>query len=108
MTTPDYVKQLTNLLRMDKGPMWERMRVLFRGKGLDPATLVLADSFEDDDQFEFGLIVTPSGEVFQYGYDYRGKDISDGFFREWQNLTDRYKNTPYHEQIKIALKLVGS
>src|SRR6185312_11146523 len=59
-------------------PLFRRVAELVGAKGIDPRTAVLADFFEDDKSFYFGLLTTPAGQVFQFGYDYRDADPTEG------------------------------
>jgi len=67
--------------------------------------VIIADLFPDDYCFDFGLVVTGEGNVFQFGYVYPPNEEEKGKFTEWNELTEKWKQTPYAEQIKVALLL---
>jgi hypothetical protein len=73
-------------------------------KGVDPATAVLADFFSDDNSFYFDLLVTPSGRVFQFGYDHLHRPAEQGALTEWEDLTSSWREGRYSEEIGRALK----
>ena len=105
--TVQRIEEFTHLLRSSDDLLWSRLRFLLREKGLDPQTLLVAESFPDDGQFEFGLIVTQDRKAFQFGFDYLHKTVEEGIFSEWEDLTDHYRETPYDEQISAALKMLS-
>ena len=106
MASPrERILELTHLLREGEDPFWARLRSLFSDKGIDPSTSILADCFPDDTAFEFGIIVTFDGHVFQFGFDYLHRSVDDGTLSEWVELTERHATTPYHAEIAEALAL---
>jgi hypothetical protein len=102
----DYIRNLTELLHTDEDPLWARLRCLLKEKGLDPQTVLLADCFPDDTNFEFGLVVTADRRASQCGFDYLRRPIEEGIFSEWVDLTETYNATPYSTQIATALKML--
>lgn len=107
-TTEEDIVELTTLMRTSDDPFWTRLRELLREKGLDPQTTLLADCFPDDASFEFGLLVTPDRRCIQFGFDYLHKSVGEGVFSEWEDLTDRYRVTPYDQQFSVALDMIGT
>jgi hypothetical protein len=87
-------------------PLLARVADLIGTKGIDPRTAVLAEFFQDDDSFYFGLLTTPAGQVFQFGYDYLHAAPTEGSFSEWNDLTSGWRDSPYSEQVEPALKMV--
>jgi hypothetical protein len=105
-TEQEEIRALTTLLRMNTDPFWSRLRDLFRDRGVNPDQAVLAECFPDDTSFEFGIVVSLGGSVFQFGFDYRNRPIADGILTEWVDLTTRFQSTPYHSSIDEALLLL--
>lgn len=99
------IEYLTALLRMDEDPFWNRIRQLLCERGIGVETVLLADCFPDDAQFEFGLVVGAGGRVFQFGIDYLEKRVEEGTFTEWHELTERWQSTPSRGQISSALEM---
>jgi hypothetical protein len=100
------IEQLTALLRSAEDPFWNRIRYLLHERGFSVVTGLLADCFPDDEQFEFGLMVGADGRVFQFGLAYLHRQVEEGIFSEWVELTDRWQSTPYREQISCALEML--
>jgi hypothetical protein len=86
--------------------MWARMRRLLEERGVSPGTSVLATSFPDDTNFEFGVVVTSNRRVYQFGLDYLHKPVEQGVFREWVDLTDRHASSPYHDDVAAAFAVL--
>jgi hypothetical protein len=102
----DQVRELTALLRSSQDPLWSRLRDLLSERGVEPGGAVLAECFPDDTSFEFGVVVTAAGSVFQFGFDYLNKQIAEGIFSEWEDLTSRFRSTPHSASIEEALKVI--
>jgi hypothetical protein len=97
------IRKNTKTMKESDQPLWVRIRELLQQKGLDPAGVVLAYSYPEDLNFEYGIIVTADEQVFQYGFDYLHKNISDGIFTEWNDITANYQSSPYKYLIEKAL-----
>ncbi len=102
----DRVQELTTLLRSSNDAFWSRLRDLLSQRGVGPTRAVLAVCFNDDTSFEFGIVVADDGSVFQFGFDYLNKEIPEGVFSEWEELTNRFRSTPHRESVEAALELV--
>ena len=87
--------------------MWVRTRQLLEERGVSPSTSILATSFPDDTSFEFGVVVTSDGRVYQFGLDYLHKPVEEGVFTEWVDLTDRHSSSPYSDDVAAALGLLA-
>ena len=93
------------LLHHSSDPMWVRIRSLLARKGIDPQSTILVEVFPDDYQLIFGLIVTSDDLVYQFDYNYRDTNISNGTFSKWTDLTNNYENTPYSKLIISAFRI---
>ena len=100
------IELFTKLLRTSADPLWARHRELLIGRGIDPRTSILAESFPDDTNFEFGILVTADGRVIQFGLDYLDKDVDEGEFSEWEDITDRYLDSPYSDSASTAVEML--
>jgi len=89
-------------------PVFARLRELVQAKGIDPNTAVIADFFPDDTSFYFGILVTPEARVFQLGYDYLHAAETEGKLSEWNELTQSWRTSLYHEEVRAALEFVGA
>ena len=100
------VQDLTGLFRTSAEPLWVRLRQAVRERGVEPATSVLAESFEDDENFEFGILVTCDRRVIQYGFRYSDPSLSDGELTEWNDVTERKDSIPHSSQAATALSML--
>ena len=62
------LQERTHLLRTDLSPMFERLRLLFSERGVDPKAAQLAQLFSDDNSLQYGIVVAPNGQVFEFDY----------------------------------------
>jgi len=99
------IVQVTNYLRNSKDLLWVRLKQLLEGKDLDLNSLILAESFEDGDDLEFGVVVTRAGKVFKFDMSYLGKSIEQGEFISWEEISDSWTGSPYHNRIQSSLEL---
>jgi len=98
-------KELTSLLRTSEDAFWNRLRDLLRTRGVDPNESTLVECFPDDNSFEFGILIAPDGRVIQFGFDYLHRPIDEGQLSEWEDLTDRWPDSPYRESVGAAIEL---
>lgn len=107
MTSEQIVREHTTLLRHGSDPLWVRLRVLLRQKGLKPEQVVLAESFTDDENCEFGVIVTPDRRIFSYDLIFDENDMEHAQFAGWTELSDTPDVTECYDLIPHAMKLLG-
>lgn len=100
------IHELTGLFRASTEPFWIRLREVVRERGIDPDTSLLADSFEDDVNFEFGILVTRDRHVIQYGFQYFDPSFRDGKLTEWNDLAELWSSSPYRSEVSIALSML--
>jgi hypothetical protein len=100
------VRMQTGLLRNGTGGRAVGVRRCLLEKGIDPTTGVVAEWFPDDSSFDFGVFVAANGEVYQFGYDYLNRDEGEGTFREWENLTESWSESPYTDSVEAALAVL--
>ena len=98
------IESFTDLLRRSEDPFWARLRDLLRERGLDPQELILAVSSEEGDGLEFGIVVSKRPCVCQFVFEYRDKDVSEGTFYEWNDLTNGFRDTPYRQDVVEAFR----
>jgi hypothetical protein len=72
------IGQLTQLLRASDDPFWRRLRQLLTAKHIDLSSTLVVQCFPDDQDFEFGIIVTKPRSVFQFGLEYLHRSVEDG------------------------------
>ena len=106
MSKTQIPSEITETIRNSNNAFALGIRRCLEGKGIELSTSIIADLFPDDYCFDFGLVVTNKNEVFQFGYSYPPNQEEKGEITEWNNLTEKWKNTPYAEQIKAAHMLL--
>jgi hypothetical protein len=106
MTAQEEIQSYTGLFRGGTEPLWIRLREVVRERGVDPDTSLLARSHEDDENFEFGIIVTGDRHVIQYGLRYSDPSGIDGKLTEWNDLTERWVSSPYSPEVSTALSIL--
>ena len=103
-----YIEELTQLMHKSEDPFWSRIRELLKEKGLELNKSILVDCFPDDEDFEFGIVLTKEQTVFQFGFNYSNRPVDKGKFSEWKNITKTWQASPYRKQIEISLQMVES
>ena len=64
MDHSDDIRARTELMRTSvERPYWVRLRDLLHERGINPNEAVMAQSFPDDGQLEFGIVVTPEAKL---------------------------------------------
>jgi hypothetical protein len=100
------VVALTDQLRTSGDAVWTAVRRELARRGIDPQHTLVATAFPDDDRFEFGIVVTEDGHVFQYGYSYLHSTEDAGEFTEWVNETDRWQSRPNSADVSAAFEVL--
>ena len=96
-------KELTSLLRTGNDPLWIRLREIIERRELDVETLALAVSHEDDQNYEYGVLVSKSGQVFEFGLSYQDRQIEEAEVVEWNDRTNDWKDWYHSNDVKSAL-----
>jgi hypothetical protein len=105
-TEKQEIGEITKVLQSSPEELWERIRFLLKEKGVDPGSSIVACSYLEDLCFEYGIVVNEDGKVYQYGFDFLNKKISEGTFKEWNDITDTYYKLHHSREIEIALQMV--
>ena len=93
---------MTSALLHGDDVLWDRLRVLLQERGIAPDDALLLDLFPDDTKLEFGLLITPDGRCISFDFDYLDREIADGVFSGWSDLTDRWQATPYADLFRVG------
>lgn len=102
------VAELTRLLRSSQEPLWARLREELTSRGLEPSQVALAVSHEDDEDFEYGVVVSPEGGVYEFGFSYLGRSTEEGEIVEWNNISARWADGWYHRsEVEQAIKFLS-
>jgi len=107
----DSAVESTRLLRGDDDPMWARLRTLMTERGFDPQRVALATFFPDDTNTEFGVVVTPAGEVYEFDLVYGKGDLTQqaatATITDWRDRTEWWRDTPHRNEIESAFRLLA-
>lgn len=95
------VEELTELLRND--PNWSDLRKALSGKNLKPDNVLLAGFIEDEEENEFGAIITQDGKVYEYE---RNTSDENNEFSKWQLVEDINELLNTFEAIDVAIKMI--
>lgn len=98
------VDELTEMLRSD--PSWEDLRKALSMRGFAADEVLLAGFMEDEENGEYGAIVTRSGQVYEYERD-TGCDAPAGFKR-FERVADPSKlSREAYPAVEVALRRVA-
>jgi hypothetical protein len=93
------VDQLTRLLRASDDELWRSLREALVLQGVDPGRSHLAASSAEDDDSEFGVLVTETAAVVQFLWQ-----PSSSSFVEWVPITDWWHDSPYRTEVEAAMR----
>ena len=100
----------TRLLREGKNPLHVRLRVLLADKGIDGSTCVLAAFFPDDTNMEFGVVVTPERQVYEFDFYYGPGDLTNrvatAYIGDWRDSSDWWQSSPSRGYVEDALSML--
>ncbi len=78
---------------------------------MDPDHVALAELFPDDTDMEFGTVVVPDGQVFEFDLVYGKGDLKTAagtaIIGDWRDRTDWWRDTPFRPQIESAFRFLG-
>jgi len=100
----DRMTELTASLRASDEKLFPRLRCLLAERGIDPVTSVLVELFSDEREFEYGIVVTRDGGVFQFGLDCMGRAPDDADLIEWIDWTRTYHLAAFRGHVEAALE----
>jgi hypothetical protein len=100
----------TRLLREAKDPLYVRLRVLLADKGIDASTCVLAAFFPDDTNMEFGVVVTPERQVYEfdlyYGPGNLTNQVATAYFGDWRDRSGWWEASPSRGDVEDAMRML--
>ena len=101
------IAELTSSLRLRDDGVYPRLRRLLEERGIEPATSVLVEMFSDEREFEYGIVVTEEGSVFQFGLDRMGRSPESAELIEWIDWTRTYHLAAFRGHVDVALAYLG-
>jgi hypothetical protein len=97
--------ELTASMRGSYEALFPRLRELLEGRGIDPNRSTLVEMFSDDRGFEYGIVTTPDGGVYQFGLDCMGRTPDAAELIEWIDWTRTYHLAAFRGHVEVALKM---
>ncbi len=107
--SPDYIQQITTATAWIRGQgdlTSARIGILLRDKGVDPGTVICVKIFPDTRFPESGIVITPQKKIYQFGFNPSFFSPHQAVFDDWHDLTERYSNHQWRDEILAGLMLV--
>jgi hypothetical protein len=84
---------------------WSSMRRLLNEKDIDPSTTILAESFEDDEDEDIGVLITSDGSVVEWRRRYSDEDPETDAIIAWRDITTSWRGGPWYEEVEAGFEL---
>ena len=101
------IAELTSSLRESEEGLFPRLRQLLKERSVDPACSVLVEMFSDVREFEYGIVVTREGKVFQFGLDCLGRSADSAELIEWVDWTRTYEYAAFRQHVEAAKSMLS-
>lgn len=92
-------------VQLRASPWWASMRRLLGQRGVDPATTVLSDVFDEADDVDVGVLVTVAGAVISWRRRYDVERPNDDRFIEWVDITGDWRAGPWRDVVEPGREL---
>lgn len=96
-----------------RAPLFQRFSAVVRARGMDPDSVLIVEFEPEGVATYVGLLVTRSGNVFQFRYDDDQSRDPSGQLLEWSDITDtwrdmtgKWKTFEYQERLAQTLEYV--
>lgn len=93
---------MTRTLR--RSAWWRSFRAELTARGIDPGTVTLVDSFDDDENIDVGLLQTEDRQLIAWRRRYSDEDPSTDQILEWHDVTDTWHSTPWRSTAAAFLE----
>lgn len=99
------VEELTDLLRNDIG--WSDLKNVLSENGFYVNDILLASFIEDDEENEYGLLVTKEKKIYEYARSITNEENNENYFtyKELTKLEEAFEQYP---QLNAAFKMIDS
>ena len=99
------VLELTELLRNDED--WQDLRNILTRNGFNISRIALVSFMEDDEENEYGVIVTKDIKISEYSRSTQnGKNSEDNFIIK--DITNEKDKIDKYPQISVAIDMIKS
>ena len=101
-------------VQLRASPWWASMRRLLKERGVNPATSVLGDGFDDDVvegaageelSIDTGVLLTDAGAVIAWRRRYDDERPELDEIIEWDDITEGWRAGEWRERVEAALAL---
>jgi hypothetical protein len=97
------VEELTNFLRNDAD--WKDLRDIIYGHGFVVVEIFLVSFYEDEDENEYGVIVTKDKKTYEYTRS-TASDMNNEEHFKIIEITKSNKDIAKYPQIRVAYKMI--
>ena len=98
--------ELTEAMRGSDEKLFPGLRGILEDRGIDPNGATLVELFSDDRGFEYGIVTTREGGVYQFGLDCMGRMADEAELIEWIDWTRTYHLAAFRSHVEVALKMI--
>jgi hypothetical protein len=103
----EWIQSITRLMRSGEHPLWVRLRELLRERGIDPDNAILAESVEDGEDLEYGVVVTKDRQVFEFELDFSEAPMEQSQFSVWRDVTHSLDAAHLTRRAELALEILA-
>lgn len=97
------ILELTSLLRNDEE--WEDLRNVLTKTGFNIKEIVLASFVEDDEENEYGVIITSDLKIMEYSRSTQNGKNNVNYF-ELNDITNKEHKIKEYPQISVAVNMI--
>jgi hypothetical protein len=98
--------ELTASMRASDENLFPRLREVLEDRGIDPSTSMLVEMFSDDRGFEYGIVTTRDGGVYQFGLDCMDRTPDAAELVEWIDWTRTYHLAAFRTHVEASLEMI--
>ena len=84
-----------------------RLSYLLREQGIDARSVICAKIFPSLQDPTGGVLITPEGKIFQFGFNRAGMIVESARIDEWVNITQSYMQHPWRDEILAGLTILN-
>lgn len=88
---------------MRRSSWWRSFRDELAARGIDPDTVTLVDAFDDEPNIDVGLIFSADQRLVAWRRRYFENDPAADEMLEWQDVTETWPATLWHDKAKAFL-----
>jgi hypothetical protein len=101
------IRTWTTLLRHGTNPLHARVRALVREHGIDLDKAMVISFLPEGGGISSGVLVTESGEVYEFEVDRAGRRAEDAELITWRDLTEIYESRAFQAEVPVARRMLA-